>query len=463
MARHDLDPPETAGVLAGDSHTDTAGRDSRIRYRVLAAACSLAVVAYLHRVGFAMAAPYLKTQTGLTDRDLSYLMAAFMLAYGVVEIPFGLLGDKLGVRHVLAVLVLSWSLLTGAIGVVLMLPANTFWPLAFLLVLRALFGVFQGGMFPSTSRMLTDWMPVDERGLAQGCLWTSSRIGGALAPLVVVRLFDVTGVVPMAFWLLASVGFLWCACFWPWFRNTPETMPGVNDAELSRIASGRADASKAGHGPVPWALLLGSRSAWCLCLTYGTIGVTGNFFITLLPTYLLTHRHLSGDTASWVQSVPLACGVVGCVLGGYLSDVIIRRSGSRLWGRRLVGSAGLALGAVALASTVLVSDPVWLAVLLGLAFFGNDLAMGPAWAACADIGERYAGTLGGAMNMTGSLTGASAAILIGSLLHQGSTTLLFLILASSYALGSLLWMGVDVTRTLSGGSKPNPAVDADFA
>jgi sugar phosphate permease len=439
-----IDPPAGQGLTPESA-------DGHIRYQVLAVVCAVAVVAYLHRVGFATAAPELKTQTGLTDRHLSYLMAVFMLAYGLVEIPFGLLSDRVGVRHLLTGLVVAWSVVTGALGWVLWLPAHTVWPLVYLLALRALFGVLQGGLFPSTSRLLADWMPVSERGLAQGCLWTSSRLGGALAPLAVVQLFGLTGVRPVAFWILASVGFVWAAGFWPWFRDTPETMRGVTKDELKRIAAGRHSRGHAAHGEVPWDRMLASRSAWCLCLTYGALGLSGNFFITLLPTYLRTHRHLTAQTASWISSVPLACGIVGCLLGGYLSDVIIRRTGNRRWGRRLVGACGLTLASIALASTVLVRDPFWLAVLLGASFLGNDLAMGPAWAACADIGERYAGTLGGAMNMLGSITGFLGALLVGDLLDRGRTTLLFVLLASSYATGAILWLGVDSSRTLTEG------------
>lgn len=448
MAQPELDQASSVGESADELDGLPIPRDSKIRYRVLAAACSLAVLAYLQRVGFATAAPELKAQIGLTDRELSHLMAAFMLAYGLVEIPCGLLGDKLGVRHVLVALVVGWSVLTGATGWVLWLPVKTAWPFLFLLGLRALFGVFQGGLFPLTSRLLADWMPVSERGLAQGCLWTSSRLGGALAPLFVVRLFGWVGIGQLAFWVLASVGFVWCAAFWPWFKGTPDLMPGVNSTELKLIDSGRTDRGHAAHGAMPWGLLLGSRSAWCLCLMYGALALTGNFFITLLPNYLRTQRHLSSETASRVAAVPLACGIVGCILGGFLSDQILRRSGSRRWGRRVVGSFGLALGAVALAATTQVYDPLPLALLLGLAFFGNDLAMGPAWAACADLGERYAGTLGGAMNMTGSIGGALGALMVGRYLERGQATFLFLLLASSYAAGSLLWWGVDVSKTL---------------
>jgi sugar phosphate permease len=447
MSRSELDLGG-ADALAFDAGSDPY-RDSRVRYRVLAVACSLAVLGYLTRVGFATAAPELKAQLGLGPSDLSFLMAAFMIAYGLVEVPCGLIADRLGARNLLVVLVLGWSFVTGAIAWVTWLPTGTVWPLVYLVALRAAFGMFQGGIFPSISRMMTDWMPIDERGAAQGMIWMSSRLGGALAPRVVVQLFRRFGTGPKTFWSLAAIGAVWCAFFWPWFRNRPEEMAGVSAAERKRIGAGRPAKATAGHAATPWRAMAGSLSVWALCLTYGCLGFTGNFFITLMPEYLRTQRGLSVNVAGWLSSLPLACGVVACVLGGFLSDVLLRRMKDRRWGRRLVGASGLTLAATALLATIWARDPIVLGALLCLAFFGNDLSMGPAWAACGDIGEGHAGTLGGAMNMTASLTGASAAFLAGQLLQTGHPDALFVILSGSYALGVVCWMGVDVTKTLS--------------
>ena len=237
MSRSELEAliPDSFTAHEGDS------RDSKIRYRVLFAACSLAVIGYLHRVGFATAAPELKVQLGLSDRDLSHLMAVFMVAYGVVEIPCGLIGDRLGVRKLLTILVLGWSILTGAIAWSGRMPVGTVSVAAvpYLIAIRAVFGLFQGGMFPSISRMMTDWMPIDERASAQGFIWMSSRLGGTLAPLAVVQLFRRFGTGPGTFWTLAAVGGVWCAVFWPWFRDRPEEKPGVTKRELVRIGEGR--------------------------------------------------------------------------------------------------------------------------------------------------------------------------------------------------------------------------------
>ena len=423
--------------------------DSRVRYRVLALACALAVVTYIHRLGFAVGAPWIKRSLGLDDAQVGYLMSAFLVAYGCFQVPGGLLGDRQGARHVLTILVLGWSLLTGAVALAVLLTPVAGLPFVFLLVVRFLFGMFQAGGFPGLARVVADWMPAPQRGFAQGAIWMFSRCGGACIPFLLAWLFARCGNWPVPFVLIAGLGVLWCGVFWPWFRNQPEEMPQVNRAERERIIAGRP-ATEDLPRSVPWSQMAGSLSVWSLCLMYGFTGFSGNFFTSMLPLYLSEHRHLSAHDTAWLSALPLAGGVVACILGGTASDWVIRRFGNRRWGRRSVGMLGLGLAGPALLST-LWAEEVWvLGLLLTATFFGNDLMMGPAWAACADIGERYAGTLSGAMNMLSALAGAGGTALAGYLFRQGHPALVFQIFSGVYVLAALCWLGVDVTRRLTG-------------
>jgi len=421
---------------------------SRVRYRVLAFACALAVVTYIQRIGFSAGAPELKRSLGLDDAQVGYLMSAFLVAYGCFQVPGGLLGDRLGARRVLTILVLGWSLLTAAVAVAGLLPPAAGLPFVFLLVDRALFGLFQAGGFPALGRVVADWMPVTERGFAQGSIWMFSRLGGAVIPFLLAWLFEASGSWPVPFVLIGGLGVLWCAAFWPWFRDRPDAMPRVNRGERELIATGRPAAPEVA-GPVPWSRMLGSLSIWSLCLMYGFTGFSGNFFTNMLPLYLSEHRHLSRAGTAWLSAMPLAAGVVACILGGSASDWAIRRWGSRKWGRRSVGMMGLSLAGPAFLATLWCQDVRLLGLLLTLTFFGNDLSMGPAWASCADIGERYTGTVSGAMNMVSALAGACGTALAGYLFRQGWPELVFVILAAVYALAGLCWLGVDATRRLA--------------
>jgi ACS family glucarate transporter-like MFS transporter len=434
--------------LATTAVDEPPARPTWVRYQVLAWACSLAVITYIHRVGFATASAEFKAPLGLSDQHLSYMMAAFMIGYGLLEIPWGFLGDRFGVRSILAAIVLGGSTLTACLAFVVFLPRNVVVVVAFLVLLRFLFGAFQAGTFPSISRMTADWLPTTERGSAQGTIWMSSRLGGALAPLILVSLFAAMGNWQTPLVLVALLGIAWCAGFWPWFRNLPEEMTQVNRAERKLIEAGRATRAGTSHGDVPWARMLRSRSVWSLCLMYGFLGFSGNFYLTLLPTYLKNHRHLSSEISAWLTSLPFAFGVIACLVGGTLSDVIIRHWGKR-WGRRLVGAAGLTVAGLAVLAVPWVENVAALGFLLTLAFFGNDLAMAPAWAAAADIGERHTGTLAGTMNMIASFMAAIQALVIGRLFDSHDLVMPFVVLAVSYALGTLAWIGVDARQTLA--------------
>src|SRR5439155_5112836 len=158
---------------------------------------------------------------------------------------------------------------------------------------------------------------------------------------------------------------------------------------------------------------------------------------------------LDPEDRAWVFGLTLRGGMVACVGGGLLSDRIINWTRSRKWGRRLSAMVGSIFAGLAFLLVPWVEGAWPLAMVFGAAFFCNDLTMGPAWAACADIGERYAGTLSGSMNMIGAFAGAGGMALAGLLLEAQEYEALFLIFACSYAGAALCWLAVDVTRPLA--------------
>jgi sugar phosphate permease len=442
MGQRDTDPAATPEPIT------SIARPTRVRYLVLAAACSLAVLTYVQRQGYLANTKAIKDALGLDSEQNGYMTSVWLVAYGLFQVPGGLLGDRLGARHVLTTLVLGWSLLVGVVALTVFLPPGGWLVFAVLLVLRFLFGAFQAGGFPILARVIADWMPLRQRGFAQGMNWTFTRLGGALAPLLVFWLTTrVVGHWTNSLWVLTGLGVLWCAVFWPWFRNRPDEMPRVNAAERDLIASERP-ADPVAKTPVSWRHFFRSRNVWALCLMYGFVGFAGNFITQLLPDYLSDHRHLDKSDAALLFGLPPACSIASCLLGGVLSDWLIRRTGSRKWGRRLVGATTLALAALACLLPIWAGE-VWLLALAFCAwFFFNDGMLGPAWASCADVGERYAGTLSGAMNMTGAVLGAVGMGIAGRLLQIHEYDLMFLMFACSYGVAAACWLVVDVTKPL---------------
>jgi len=439
---------------------------TRVRYRVLAAACALAIITYIHRAGFQSNSSELLADLRMDVRDLGAMTVAFMLAYGMFEVPWGRLGDRFGARDLLVLIALGGSLMTAGVALAVRLPSVYALQLGFLLALRFLFGMFQAGTFPILSRLIADWMPTTERGVVQGFVWMCSRAGGVLAPTVMVWLFHRLGNWRSPLALGAGLGALWCLAVWPWLRNRPEEIPRVNEAERALIAANRAIRGPSTHQGAPWGAMLRSSNVWALWGMYGFLGYSGNFFLFLFANYLQDYRHFDKETTKWLTVIPFACGIVACIGGGALSDWITKRTGNRRLGRRLVGGCGLALAGAMILATPWVGDVRWLGVLYGLTFLGNDLSMGPAWAAASEIGERHAGALAGAMNMMASLMAAVAAVVAGQFFHAAVVSaragdaaghrlfmaLPFVLFVASYFLGALCWLRVDVTETIPQGA-----------
>ena len=128
-------------------------------------------------------------------------------------------------------------------------------------------------------------MPVGERATAQGLVWTFSRVGGAAVPFLFALMLGLFGTWTTPFWVMGGLGVLWCAAFWPWFRDRPEQARGVNRAERAYIAANRPDTGTA-EGPIPLRQVLGSPNVWGLCAMYVFNGFAGNFFTSLLPAIL---------------------------------------------------------------------------------------------------------------------------------------------------------------------------------
>ncbi len=146
---------------------------SRVRYKVLALCCTLAMITYLDRACFGASGSLMVRDLHLASiANLRWAFAAFTLAYALFEVPSGWLGDVFGPRKVLIRIVLWWSLFTALTGVIgLSLGGYVLGGLGLLVLVRFLFGMGEAGAFPNITRALHNWFPYHQRGLAQGTVW----------------------------------------------------------------------------------------------------------------------------------------------------------------------------------------------------------------------------------------------------------------------------------------------------
>src|SRR5262249_55735740 len=201
-------------------------RPTRARLVLVLWLCGLAGVLYLDRICMSQAVTPIRKELRLTKAQMSYILMAFTLAYGLFEVPAGWLGDRLGGRRVLTGVVVWWSAFTALTG------AGT--GLVMLVAVRFLFGAGGGGAVPDVARVISRWVPLGERGRVQGLMLTAAQLGSVAAPPVAAELIEAVGW-RWAFVAFGAVGIVWAVGFWVWFRDDPAEHPGVNAAELATI------------------------------------------------------------------------------------------------------------------------------------------------------------------------------------------------------------------------------------
>jgi MFS family permease len=408
---------------------------TRARYGVLALTLLLAALAYLDRACINMTAKYIQADLGLSKMQMSYVFSAFTFAYALFEIPSGWLADRFGPRLMLTRIVVWWSIMTAVTGLA--------GGLISLFIIRLLFGAGEAGTYPGISRAYSRWFSEKERGRAFAIVIMTGHLGGAFTPPLVAALLGAT-TWRWCFAIFGSIGFFWAVAWYGWFRNDPREHRGVNAAEIARIGN----EPPVPHRAVPWGNLFRDRNVIGLCLMYVGVVYGLYFHLTWLPTYLQEARGFDLKQTGWLASLPLAFLAAGVFTGGFLSDWLARRWGSRR-GRCGLGFVGLPLAAASVVASVLCPSPVVSVVLLALAAGFSGWSFSPAWTVCLEIGGRHAGVVTGTMNMMGNLGGTLSPVVIGYCVERfHSWDFALLTMALCYLLASACWLLVDPSRPI---------------
>jgi MFS transporter, ACS family, glucarate transporter len=420
-------------------------RTTRVRYGVVAFICFLAIVSYLDRVCISESAPFFVAELKLTSVQMGLVFGAFILSYGVLGVPEGWLGDKIGPRKVITGLVLSFSAFTALTGLV-----HQLWSLV---IVRFLFGAAEAGAFPNASKAISRWIPTKQWGIAQGLMWMCGRLGGAFAPGLVVLLIPYVGW-RHSFSVFAAVGLIWAILFWWWFRDTPREKPGVSAEEVkiiesspTKAASAHMHGAKQGPVKVPWARLLRNANLWAICGLYFCMSYGWHFYMTWLPTYMKAQGATTVESGIY-GGMPYFFGAFGCVLGGLLTDYVVRKTGS-VKNRRYIGAVGYVLMGICMLRVAWVRDPLTSALTISMASFFGDLTLSSSWAVCMDVGHEIAGTISGWMSAWGNVGGFLFPIVTGFLVQDfGNWKLPIIVAAGMFFLGALFWLRVDATKSV---------------
>jgi MFS family permease len=432
---------------------------TRVRFIVVAMLCVLSFLTYYDRFCIVRAQETIQLSLNITDEQMGLVLGAFWLAYALFEIPGGWMSDRMGARFTLTRIVLAWSLFTALTG-----AATGFYSL---LVYRLLFGAGEAGAYPGMAHVQSRWLSKLERARAGGILWLMARCGAAFAPVIFGSLTrgiesiqaawsdapSLNWLATVASWRIGFfvsglIGVIWCLAFYPWFRDDPAKKASVNAAELRYIEEGRG-AIETGHriDGKSWLSLISSPSLWAVSLYYICGGFGWSFFVSWMPRYMKEVHGVSFEKSEWSSAWPLLSGGIACLVGGVLSDALVRRTGWRRVGRAVFPITGCLIAAAAMLAIPHVRTQRDATILMCVAAAGFDFGQAANWAAIVDMGGRHAGIALGFVNMVGNL-GSSAQPYIGArVFNTLGWNILFGVYAVAFVLAASTWVIINPLRS----------------
>jgi sugar phosphate permease len=381
------------------------------------------LVSYIDRSLMPMALPLIGQEFHLSPTVMGAVISAFFLGYAAMQIPGGMLADRIGARNSITLGVALWSgfsLLTGAAV-----------SLANLMIVRIFFGLGEGLHPPAAFKALSAWFPPGERARANGLVMSSNTLGPMIAPILFAALMGAYGW-RSAFYIVSIPGFLVALGVYWLLRDRPSEHPRVSTEELAEIGNDEDTQRK-----IPFSELLKYPALWRLFFIYMTWDVTWWGFQAWLPSYLFKVRGFSLSNTGFVTALPYAAGFIGVLAAAWIAD----RTGKR----RAVLIAILLGDALFMVLTATASTATTAVIFLTTTGFFLPSIHGPFWPLLMDLlPSRVMGYSSGFINTGGQIAGVLSPIVIGALIQwTGHYDAGFIFMAISATISALLVATLD--------------------
>jgi len=429
----------------------TVATTSRVRWFLVFWLFVLSAVSYLDRVNFSIASPSIADNYHLSGVQLGGVVTAMMIGYGLFQTIGGWLADRIGPRRVLTAGVIWWGIFTALTALV---PAGVRGALFFFVAVRFLLGAGEAVIYPSANQFIARWIPVRERGIANGWIFAGVGAGAGLTPLLITYIMVHYGW-RSSFWVCSVIGFVAGAIWFMAARDTPAEHPRVSASELAEIQSGitltipqsRTAVPVGSRALVPWARFVRSREVWAVTLSYSCYGYVAWIFFAWFYWYLAKVRGLDLKASAVYAMLPFLAMMLGCLLGGMINDRLTKWRGLRL------GRCGVAVFALVVAGIFIAfGSQVHSARLASVVLAGGAgalyLSQSSFWSVTADIAGASSGSVSGFMNTGNQIGAAITASLTPWIATRFGWTASFLTAAALCLVGAACWLAVDPTRTL---------------
>jgi ACS family glucarate transporter-like MFS transporter len=416
-----------------------------LRYYILFLIFAVTAVNYADRAIVSIAGPAMADEFGLDPVALGLIFSAFGWSYALGQLPGGWILDRFGTKWVYAASITLWSAFTFFQGLVGFVTGGAAFALLF--GLRFMVGLSEAPSFPANARLVSAWFPTVERGFASAVFNSAQYFATVIfAPFMAWIVHDFGW--RRVFWVMGVLG-IGVALIWIRVIHSPRQHPRMSEQELALLSEGGAlldseestPATRKGHGWNVIRQLLTNRMLVGIYLAQYSITTLTYFFLTWFPVYLVKERGFTILQAGFAAVAPALCGFLGGILGGIISDRLLKATGSLTLARKAPIVAGMLLSTVIIACNFVDSSAVVVA-LIALAFFGKGIgSLG--WAVVSDTSPWQApGLNAGLFNTFGNLAGITTPIAIGYIVKASGGSfagaLAFVALNALVALASYL-------------------------
>jgi ACS family glucarate transporter-like MFS transporter len=417
-----------------------------VRYAVLVFLCAAATIAYVQRNSLGVVETEMRKEFNLSEEQSAWVVSSsFFLTYALFQVPTGWLGHIWGSRRALP----GFSLICAAAA--LFFTVATGFPA--LVASRGVMGFSQAGLFPCATGTIKSWMPVSQRAFASGLLTASMQVGGAGGVAATGWLATQIGW-RNTFALFAIPGFLWSVCFYLWFRDSPYDHPSVNNGELELLGNSSNELRESQTSneiePIPWReLLLNRPMAWfCAQQFFRAAGYV--FYSSWFTTYLKNARGVTNLTlAGILTSLPLCAYALGSFAGGWFSDWLLIRTGSRGISRKGLTMATQVAFTVFLIAAYPVRDATIAVLIISAGSFCAAIGGPIAYAVAIDMGQNHVRPVFSLMNMWGNIGAFALPLVVPYLVGKGADTnwnRALVLIGAIHVAAALCWLGFDPGR-----------------
>ena len=421
----------------------TLVRTSRVRWFLVFWLFVLSAVSYLDRVNISIASGSIADAYHLSDVQLGKVFSAMLVGYALFQTVGGRLADCFGPRRVLAWGVAWWGIFTALTALV---PSRITGALFVFVAIRFLLGAGEAVIYPSANQFVSRWIPISERGIANGWIFAGVGAGAGLTPPIITYIMVHYGW-RSSFWVCSIIGFAAGAVWFLAARDTPSEHPGVSESELALIRSGLTQPKQAKE-LVSWVRVVKSKEVWAVTVSYFCYGYIAWIFFSWFYRYLAKVRGLDLKASAFYTMLPFLAMLVCCLLGGTINDRLSKWRGLR------VGRCGLAAFAIAVAGIFIAfGSQVQSARLASVVLAGGAgalyLSQSSFWSVTVDIAGSSSGSVSGFMNMGNQLGAALTASLTPWIAGRFGWTTSFLVAAGLCLVGAASWLVVDPSRQLN--------------